>query len=448
MRRRFSTLTRWWASQPRKVKIAGAATLAVGLPAIGVLAWAMLSGSSSQPAGVNGLTVETVYSGALQSMYRPGFILHTTVTYQQATTRAGDTVTPKSELWLDGEADAARIHWTGITEGYADESENLIVGGYIYNIHRPINPGEKTSAERDNYKNPCSGSNHAVIGVLFECYQLPVDATTTVPVVETEEFEGRQLLAIVIQTTASTSAESVTIHNALYLDPDTFLPVANVTEYSTANHSVPKPAIARYQNEFLERTQVAADFFDPHAVGYGLQNAAQLLDALAQKTLIYWLGEEPNFDATVCTVPHAGSCPLVLEHVNASPRNGAKGQLAYSYGDVTIEYWPPGYLDELRSSSVGQMLENTRCANKSETDVGGRTAVIYVLTPITYPLVTPQQNDPCYPRFDPSGGGPIYDGAVGYVDYGDVVVEVDGPEPGVYVSRRAIEAVLNALQRR
>ena len=448
MRRMSSMLTRWWASQPRRVKIAGATMLAVALAAIGVLAWAMLSGSSSHPADVNnGLTVESVYSRAVQSMSRPGFVLHTTVTYPQATTRAGDTVTPKSELWLDGEADAARIHWTGITEGYADESENLIVGGYIYNIHRPINPGEKTSAERDSYKNPCSGSNHAVIGVLFECLQLPVDATTPVPFVDAEEFEGRQLLAIVVQTTASTSAESVTLHNALYLDPDTFLPVARATEYSTRDTSG-QPMIARYQNEFLARSQIEADFFDPHAVGYGLQNAAQLLDALAQKTPIYWLGEEPNFDATVCGVPHDGSCPLVIEHVNSSPQNGAKGQLAYSYGEVTIEYWPPGYLDELRSSKVGQMLEDTRCAKKSETEVGGRTAVIYVLTPITYPLVTPQRNDSCYPRFDPVGGGPIYDGAVGYVDYGDVVVEVDGNEPGVYVTSQAIEATLNALQRR
>jgi DNA-binding CsgD family transcriptional regulator len=448
----------WWARWPLAAKIAGAATVAAAVAGLALLAWGVVrsEGEAEMPLHLQGLTIDEIYNGALASASRPSSILHTTITYPETTLASGEKLRPKSELWIDGEADAARRHFIGISEGESTESDELVVSKYIYHISPPINPGQQISANRDNFEHRCPGSDSAVIALLFQCPGGTLEGESrSPPTIEGGKFEGERAVALVTTGAFGSGVGRIEFTNTHYLDPTTLLPIANVAEGYAPYGSRP-PSVARYTHEFLDRSEVAADFFDPHSIGYGVSNAEELLDVLSAKTPIYWFGEEHEFESKVCTVPHAGSCTLVLTHVESNPPDGSVGRLVYGEDTccVSIGLWRAGFLDELPNTPEGRALEDTRCASRSEVQLGNGRAVIYVLVPVTYPLVTPPPEDACAARYagpplvDDRSGPDIYDGAIGFVDFGDVVVEINGAQPGVYVTRQAVEAVLGALTRR
>src|SRR5438445_7150020 len=106
-----------------------------------------------------------------------------------------------TEMWVDGESVAGRLHIIGIAEGSADEPESLVVGPYKYLIHRPLNPGDHTTSERENFKQLCPGTDRAVIGLIFACYGQPqqtIDQANshTTPSIEKADVEGRQTVAV------------------------------------------------------------------------------------------------------------------------------------------------------------------------------------------------------------------------------------------------------------
>jgi len=447
---------RWWAAWPLWARIAGAATMVATLAGIAVLVWGVLRTEGEADIGIDlqGVTVEGIYDGALASASRPGSILHTTITYPEITLADGVMLSPKSEMWIDGESDSARRHTIGISEGESTESDDLVVGRHIYYISPPINPGQQVSANRDNFEHRCPGSDSAVLGLIFVCSGDPIEGESrSPPSIEAGEFEGRG--AVVFKTTGSFSngSERLEFTTTLYLDPETLLPIAMVGE--GLGHYLRPANVSRYDHEFLDRREVPSDFFDPRSLGYGVQNADQLLDSVAAKIPVYWLGEEIEL-GSACTVRHAGSCTLVLTDIESDPPDGSVGRLVYGEDTccVSIGLWRAGYLDDLPNTPEGRALESPRCATRYELQLENARAVVYVLVPVTYPLVTPPPNDPCAARYTgppvaaERKGPDIYDGALGFIDYGDVVVEVNGPQPGVYVTRSAVEAVGKALKRR
>jgi len=125
---------RWWAGWAVWGKVAGATAVAAAVAGLAVLIWGVLrtEGGAETSPNLQGLTIDEIYDGALTSASRPGSILRTTITYPETTLANGEKVTPNSAMWIDGAADAARRHTVGISEGESTESDDLVVGSYIY----------------------------------------------------------------------------------------------------------------------------------------------------------------------------------------------------------------------------------------------------------------------------------------------------------------------------
>ena len=430
---------RWWAAWPVWAKIAGTATVAAAVAGLAVLMWGLLRSESEAetPLDLQGLAVDEVYRRALDSASRPGSVLHTTITYAEATLADGEKVTPMTEMWFDADDDAARRHSVGISEGEYDEYDDLIIRKYIYSINPPINPGQKISADRDNFAQHCPGSDSAVIALLFLCPGDPIEGESSSPrSIEVRDFEGRGAIALVSTGSFGGGAGRLDFTTTLYLDPETSLPRAMV--FDGFRPFGASEGIARYQHEYLDREEVGADYFDPRSVGYGVQNVDQLLGSLAANVPVYWLGEEIDFESSACSQP-GGECHLVLDGVEKAPDDGSSGVLGYR-GGITISLWTPENWANRRPERA-RLLEEGRCVERSrEVSLEGVHATIYGPPRPSYPLPSNYKDDPCLANFDGS--------IIAVADFGDAVGEVTAHVTSYYNTIQSTESVLRSIKRR
>lgn len=235
-------------------------------------------------------------------------------------------------------------------------------------------------------------------------------------------FEGREVVQIRSTGDAASIDSLVEIDNVLYVDSESGVPIAAYPEYTRAN------SLTRYEHEFVERSSLPGDFFEPDGIGF--KDPAGAIDAGAIAPL-YWLG---------ATIAGAGEVPgLTLQDSHVEPFDGGnlvtlKYRLSNEeFGEAVVNVTTHARrtFESLQRLGDGWYFEK-RCASIVELTISGaRTAV----------LAEQNAKDDCDPR-----------GVTAAIGYGEIVVIVqsnffqDSNEvPNPYASSAAIERLARSL---
>lgn len=421
----------------RSAAVAGAALIAV-IAATGA-AWALLSGESNAPPGP---PVADVYARVASALNRPGMVAHVAFVTDDVD---GPWIDAHSEAWLDVSADVAR---TRTTTTYRSPSVSTTrERGAVYRTGASYTAGEDGTP----YKGPFAGCADAagrVLALLADCPSGPGNTVST----RTESqrtFRAVDALAIVTEGKLSGIDSVVEIHNRLFVDAATYVPLAlerNGTDrYALGGYERDLHGVTRYAIDFVARGSLPADFFEPSAVGYTSPEHSSAIDNAVAAFPIFWLG---------VTYP-GGSFdpPLVLADVrvveSGQPQLGPELQLEYSRADdvfaqvLVVSEMSAAHARFFTETGSIPDWRRDACARRTEVPVAGAHVTIFEW----------HIDDIAYDASRCTGSPP--DGVALELDFGDTFVTVlpDVPAqrsrlPDAYGSVDALRALAAALYRR
>jgi hypothetical protein len=304
-------------------------------------------------------TPEEVYVRVGRALDRPGFVYHDTVTteYDYPPLLKSWEGESRFERWVDAGRDLAREErryprgsgvWRAITAGG---------GRYIQTSRGIPNVAE---AER------CRGGSPTTSTVLDCTRQIDKKSMR----VEAGEYEGKAAVVLVQNGTSYGSDETVRYTERLYLDPNTYLPIAKLMEGEMDYGEVAKlSARSTYSHEFIPADSLPAAFFDPRSFGAGRLPSTRPLDR-DWGIPAYWLGAR---------YPGAGKLPpLEISAINTRSEMYEyfiDYRVANSLTPMTVRVevfdtakWNPGWFS---------MLLRQPCVKRTEVTLPGGRAVIY-----------------------------------------------------------------------
>ena len=380
----------------------GKALVLIGaLAAAGValaMAVARLSSNESE--------LDDAYALMTRAMSRPGMVLHTT-----STTTYNPTCVSSTEAWISDGGEKVRALSSSQCQGREGGGRTtLSVQGGWYFADRGGNQGSRAF-------DGCRGTT--LPGLLFF---LQCSGDVDVAVTHSHmKFEGRKVVQIRSIGDASGIDSLVMIDSVLYVDPATGLPIAgNPDERSNS--------MGRYEHEFIERSSLPADFFEPEGIGF--TNATDVIEPDAI-TPLYWLG--------ATTAGTDGLPGLTLQDSHVEPFDGGNlVTLKYrltseEFGEVVVNVITHAShtFESIQRVGDGWYFEE-RCASIVELTIeGARTAV----------LAEQRAKDGCDPR-----------GVAAAIGFGETIVivqsnffEASNGNPNPYASPTAIEQLARAL---
>ena len=285
----------------------------------------------------------------------------------------------------------------------------------------------------------CPGATLAASAVLsnFGCPTYTGQSTT---VVQQGRYGGHPAIVLISSGTSCGDDGCSASISRLYLDPHTFLPIAQeTTGQMNFGPGRIQPLRGRwvYVHTFVPAHAVSARFFDPAAIGYVTPEAQ--LNHVPRGFTVYWLGAR--------FAGGRGLPPLVPEQVEMAEPGGPGYQFILSYAPaddphgpaaVRLQEWPLARWWRARWSPYGPCW-----AHRDITTPRGRARILLGFDPAPGPG-SKSCPAPPYNRFN----------AIAYL--GQTVVFVDAPgftagtRSGVspYNTRKGIEMVVRALQPR
>ncbi len=439
------------------MKASGVSVVIAAAGGLAFLVWAVLvtgepDGEEPLPIDLADLTVEEAYSRIEEAITQPGFVFHTIL--ETTAPREGGQpgqLEPfyTKEFWIDMEREALREEFR-LDPSRAEDFQDLldlemvlvVVDGFVY---QPDDPSEALRFEAEE---SCPGTSSAVLARFLECgdfFSFPTGVPSSIRLETAATYEDSAAVAIVFGA-AAPDAEVW-----LYLDAETFLPVARVGVVS-GSPEAEASLLGEYRNEFIPSDPVVAELVDPHSIGYGADNEDTLLDEIAEEVPVYWLGSEFQ--------PEGGFDSLVLvriprpqdrrnEAVGGVDDPGMAGWLVYNtprgLPGVHILLWRPEEWETFLGSEMGSYLTESQCAAQSEKEWGGRQATVYTMPQLQAPLI-PESLGACAGRI--SYPTLTLTTVVAVLDLGDVIVDVRPDPTSDFRSLAAIEAVVQGLRAR
>jgi hypothetical protein len=261
-------------------------------------------------------------------------------------------------------------------------------------------------------------------------------------VVQQGRYGGHPAIVLISSGTLCGEDECSASISRLYLDPHTFLPIAQETtgQVDAGQGQIPVRARWVYAHTFVPAHAVPAHFFDPAAIGY--VPPENQLNHVPRGFTVYWLGAR--------FAGGRGLPPLVPEQVEMAEPGGPGYQFILSYAPaddphgpaaVTLQEWP---LARWWRLPAGSKPPYGPCwAHRDITTPRGRARILLGFENAPGPG-SKSCPAPPYNRFN----------AIAYL--GQTVVFVDAPGftagtlSGVspYNTRQGIEMIVRALQPR
>lgn len=390
------------------------------------------------------LSVEEVFARAAEAMTRPGYVFHIVT--------AADTDTgPVSwestgETWIDVGRGMARGHQkSSLDSGETFEQQSIIIGNASYRSATEDQPSSRVEAVG------CYGVSAAASSALG----CPGPTEESVKTVEAGRYEGKDAVVIVTTGTSRGSDETFAFTTNLYLDGDTFLPMAAESE-GTMDYGeiVPTSSVSRLSTDFVPADSLPDDFFDPASIGYVERNPEDGLEAADPGITVYWLGRD--FEGADGLPP----LTLAIAYVQPRERPAFRASLEYKLVEeefgtpaVALEEWDRGEWDAWLGGSRGGNWWDWPCREKKEVAVDGRRVVIHM-----------GFEDETMGRPDSLPEGPEdvvcpdtpYDRFIAQIYLDDTVVQMEGRdvcasagcEDSPYDTLEGVEAIARALQPR
>ena len=463
-------------SLPAVAKVVGAATLAAAAGGVGVLVWGVVvtggpgdGNGELVPGLLSGLTLEEVYGRIEEAITRPGMVFHAKMA-AEARDPGTETINLwTKEAWVDSERDVGRweLRLLEYDTDIAQRAVMVVSGDEAY--YSDYDEAWMVSAL------VCEGTDSAVLSLIFECGgtlpSLEFDVPIAYRLEPDAEYDGRPAAALVFERTEVEETGGATT-TYLYLERDTFLPIAWVVE-SFGRGEVGR-FVSTYQNEFVAADALPVDFFDPVSIGYVEEDPESPLDDPALGLTVYWLGLE--FD------PGGGLPSLTLARsMGVRPPGGGPGDramLEYETLDgeaaVRLQLWRPEDWEAFLQMNRGRLLWDSSCVEASEISLEVGRAVIFMAhepegpqvpsvivtaVPVGQPTPTPGPTPTPEPIPTPTPAGPCpnrpFDRFLAHVYFEDTVVAVNAPLGleltggfGPFDSLEGMEAVVEGLRAR
>jgi DNA-binding CsgD family transcriptional regulator len=404
-----------WLSVPVALRIL-AGTAATGV----VVVLAILVVGVLRSGGGDEMTVSQVLDGVRQAASRDGQILHSQARYED-----GPTGTFTYDYWIDPETNAIRSVYTPIDVPYRDGTATLDI--------RLYKDGYEYLVEGQRFEAPyCPDLGPTWMSHYLSCQPFGRNADVFPEIsVESGEWEGRPAVLLVLSTEVElptlppeaglpSSASNVAVWSSrLFLDSESFLPLASRTAYDY--NGLPNSLVteATYINTFLPRSEELLRTLDPVALGY--EPELTQLASLDAEVPLYWLGETWAADDPENSVE--------ISHIQTSQLNGPSVRLSYAGSDslipaIVIEHWLPEAWADAAQGPVRQLLDDPDCVTQSTRDFGGRAFVLYEAEPVRYPLASRETSTQagCWWRAIDSGTALASNGYVLVWEGADVVL--------------------------
>jgi len=224
-----------------------------------------------------------------------------------------------------------------------------------------------------------------------------------------------------------------------YLDPETYLPIATQQQIDDGPSNMKE---VRYTYEFIDRSKLAADFFDPHSIGYPLRDSDLKVAEVNQHNPVYWFGEG---------VPATDGFPdLALDKIIPDDEFRQE-QLHYRVPendhDVSIAYWSPDAFTARLGELKDLFLSDPACSTETTVTTNGYTAHLFTM---------PETNNPNNFRSPGSCSARMLSTQVFnyqprsnyfvYIERPDVVIELRAWPDGEYDSPEGVQALLERLR--
>lgn len=358
-------------------------------------------------------SVQEVYANMLDAIDQPGKVLHTRMTYRTNSPISADSYS--SELWLDPANGRARQ----AVEFDGRQTAGIIDGHGSYLVE---DDGNSRAVEALT----CRESDSPVLSTLVGCASYIEESQTRVGT--TSSYRGRAVVTLVTDAESSGSDETFMFTDHLYVDANTWLPVALEREGTVDTGELRDfTTNVQYEHEWLDRSSLAGDFFELASIGYVEHDPADDL-AQAFDVDVYWLGKE--FD------PGDGSLPaLVLR--GAAPYRAPGGLTMYraslAYRSANDEFGPPMVgLQEWRRDEWDEWLAQSHGGNWWDADDADRTG--YAL---------PDRDIVVFRRPAEGWDGDRYLAWVYFADTMVMIMDFDSPSP--YNSDAGIRALAEGL---
>jgi hypothetical protein len=301
---------------------------------------------AAPPAGVVGergqMSLDEVYGHMEQALARKGQVLHARL---QIVDWHGDVPmpnrgqgatpgpTPDATQFLREAARASTDLWIDAANGVGRREWRPVVTG----PYRSIVRADDTFAEeyethiqaRDSLH--CRGSDSVFIAMLMDCRNYIEKSSTTV-------MQGRlgdaDSVVLVTEGTSPDEDAQNPFRVRLFVDASTWLPLAAEQDATYGGSTF--TYVTAYETDFIARSGLAADFFEPASIGYVEPDPEAGLNTGNPGVPVYWLGR---------TFSGGGSLPnLALQSggvTHRDPRLPPLYRVTLNYGDESVKHGPP-----------------------------------------------------------------------------------------------------------
>jgi len=225
----------------------------------------------------------------------------------------------------------------------------------------------------------CRGSDSVIIAQLMGCSSYFEKSTTRV---ESGAYQGHRAVVLVTVGTATDEDSSSPFEERLYLDSRSYLPLSaeGMSKHSPSNAQDSHES-RHYEVEFVDRSTLAKDFFEPAAIGYAEADPAANLQPAVNGMRIYWLGYE--------FAGPAGLSPLSLLQGSATrpvPPYYESVRIAYklrgssrgsALAALTLREYPADTLQTPNPYAGGRVFPDQQGWMADVSIQGGRAAIFY-----------------------------------------------------------------------
>jgi len=316
------------------------------------------------------------------------------------------------ELWIDGRDGIVRV-----------EERLPVPDGELHIAHAIVRDdgtfrvaADGQSRDVDSLR--CRGATSVALAQLMLCRNYLEKSSTSV---REASYDGQPVIVLVTAGDLPSHDWNSSFEHRLYVDASSLMPVAGDDRQTVPvgdQKRIDYRVRYRYDTEFVERSLLSSEFFEPSSIGYVERDPAANLRADADGMPVYWLGRE--FD------PGTGAAPLVL-----------------FAGGIHPGTYPPGYRALLSYEQAGGKRGRPMISMQEFPPEAWRAR----------PLDTEDAGTIREEIALPAGRAVLVRGQDGYEAYRayvyfeeTVVFVMDHGEPTDYTNRATFVAIINGLR--
>jgi hypothetical protein len=241
-----------------------------------LLALAAARASTGVSAPEDPLTLAGLYARMQATIARETSLLETTIA---STMRIGDQhIEVQERVWFDAHG-AARSERTATFGGATRTMTTVVRGDAAYVLEDGARPNKRQAVV-------CRSAPNPAVSLLLGCRGF-VETVTATRIIEDTTYGGVPAVAVETHSTTDGRAGPMRYVDRLYVDADSFLPIAFVSE-GIGEDGATTSAAATFSHERVAGDAMLRSLLEPASIGYAASDPTAELRHAGDA---YWLGE-------------------------------------------------------------------------------------------------------------------------------------------------------------